>query len=157
NAGIGAWSDVDLVQVLRYGRTRAGRPLAPLMEFQGLSDADLRAVISYLRTLPPDPRPAPPSEPSVIGELALRALFGAQMTTQPRPAQVVASSNADYGRYLADTVANCDGCHTRRSPLTGRYVGPAYGGGMELKEEAGVFVTPDITTAGVLGRISDEA
>ena len=69
-AGIGALSDAELVRSLRYGISHDGRPLVPIMAFAELSDRDLEAIVSYLRTLPADPTPAPASDLSWIGRLA---------------------------------------------------------------------------------------
>jgi len=32
-------------------------------------------------------------------------------------------STAAYGKYLAESVANCRGCHTNRDMMTGAYIG----------------------------------
>jgi mono/diheme cytochrome c family protein len=50
--GIGTFTDKQLAQALRYGIGHDGRALLPFMELQGLSDEDIVAVISYLRSQP---------------------------------------------------------------------------------------------------------
>lgn len=68
--GIGGWTEEMFIQTLRTGRhAGTGRPLLPPMPWRWagqLSDADLKAIFAYLRTIPaiknrvPDPvLPAP--------------------------------------------------------------------------------------------------
>ena len=49
--GIGRRTDAELARILRYGVRADGRAAFPLMEYQ-LSDEDLVAVLSYLRSRP---------------------------------------------------------------------------------------------------------
>jgi mono/diheme cytochrome c family protein len=67
--GIGAWSDAEVARAIRSGISRDGRPL----HWQGmiwdllsnLDEEDLRAVVAFVRTLPPVrkaiPLPRPPA------------------------------------------------------------------------------------------------
>jgi mono/diheme cytochrome c family protein len=144
-AGIGAMSDEELVRSLRYGLSRQDRALLPFMPFADLSDADLQAIISFLRTTTPVNEPARESRLSWLGAFAAQFILEPQQPTTRPPLQLPAERTAEYGRYLAHTVANCHGCHTQRSKLTGAFVGPAFAGGMELKEPTGAFITPNLT------------
>lgn len=70
--GIGAWSEATFVKTLRTGKhlgQEGGRPILPPMpwEFVGqMSDEDLKAVYTYLQSLPPVknrvPAPVPPAD-----------------------------------------------------------------------------------------------
>ena len=54
--GIGAWTEAHFIKVLRTGIRGNGAPLRPLMPwewYQQLTDDDLKAILVYLRTLPP--------------------------------------------------------------------------------------------------------
>ena len=56
SAGIGRWSDDEIKRAITQGVSRDGRKLKPPMGFSyyaKLSPADLDALVSYLRTLPP--------------------------------------------------------------------------------------------------------
>jgi mono/diheme cytochrome c family protein len=56
NAGIGAWSDQEVIHAVTHGVSRDGRMLKPPMayaSYAGLTDADLKDIIAYLRTVPP--------------------------------------------------------------------------------------------------------
>jgi mono/diheme cytochrome c family protein len=144
-AGIGALSDDTLVHSLRYGMSHEGKPLVPLMPFADMADRDLQAVISYLRTVAPVSTPAPQHELSWLGSLAVRFLVGPAQPNETPAVAVEPERTPEYGRYLAHTVANCHGCHTRRSKLTGAFVGPAFAGGMEIQEGDETFVAPNLT------------
>ncbi|MCB2221984.1 MAG: hypothetical protein KQI35_16470 [Bacteroidetes bacterium] len=50
-------------------------------------------------------------------------------------------SSAAYGSYLAHSVANCIGCHTKRDLKTGNFAGPAFEGGFQMDAEG----DPDMT------------
>ena len=55
-AGIGAWSDAQIKRAVTKGIARDGRKLQPPMAFDyydRMSDADLNAIVAYLRTVPP--------------------------------------------------------------------------------------------------------
>jgi mono/diheme cytochrome c family protein len=146
-SGIGNLSDGTLVRSLRYGVSRDGRPLAPFMAFADLTDRDLQAIISFLRTLPPVAADDQ-HDLSPLGALAVRTLVRPQMPTSSYRAEMEPEPTAKYGRYLAHTVANCNGCHTRRSKLSGAFVGPPFGGGMVMEADSGSFVVPDIRPGG---------
>jgi mono/diheme cytochrome c family protein len=54
--GLGTWSDQQIATAIRSGVRPDGRMLSPVMpwpEFSNLNDADLKAIIVYLRTLKP--------------------------------------------------------------------------------------------------------
>jgi mono/diheme cytochrome c family protein len=157
-AGIGALSDDALVRSLRYGVSHSGRPLIPLMSFAELADRDLQAIFSFLRTVPPAPGVARPSDLSWLGYLAVNVILKPQSPRARPPSEVRPQRSAEYGRYLAHTVANCHGCHTQRSKLTGAFVGPPFAGGMKITEPGGTFVTPNLTTAadGVLRTLNEQ-
>lgn len=56
--GIGEWTDEEIKTAITQGVRRDGRKLAPIMAFpyyRNISDADLDALIAYLRSLPPQP------------------------------------------------------------------------------------------------------
>lgn len=55
-AGIGAWSDVEIKRAITQGISRDGAPLKPPMGFAWyarMTDADLDAIVAYLRIVPP--------------------------------------------------------------------------------------------------------
>jgi hypothetical protein len=54
-AGIGSWSDAEIKRAITQGISRDGRKLAPPMAFEWyatMTDADLNAIVAWLRTVP---------------------------------------------------------------------------------------------------------
>jgi len=60
--GLGTWSEEDILKAIRTGVRPDGRQLAPVMPWQSyaaLTDADGRALVTYLKSLPPIRNPVP--------------------------------------------------------------------------------------------------
>jgi mono/diheme cytochrome c family protein len=54
--GIGAWTDAEIKAAITQGKRRDGSPLKPPMGYgmyATMNDADLSAIVAYLRTVPP--------------------------------------------------------------------------------------------------------
>ena len=54
--GIGAWSDAEIKRAIAQGIRKDGSHLKPPMGFEWyarMTDADLSAIVAYLRTVPP--------------------------------------------------------------------------------------------------------
>jgi len=66
-AGLGQWSEADIIRAVRTGVRPDGRQLAPAMPYMAyrhLSDEDARALAAYLKSLPPSDRKVPgPAQP----------------------------------------------------------------------------------------------
>jgi mono/diheme cytochrome c family protein len=66
-AGAGTWSDRELARAIRSGVSRDGRQLhwqgMTWDQFSNLDEEDLRAIIAYVRLLPPVNRIVPPARP----------------------------------------------------------------------------------------------
>lgn len=61
-AGLGDWTDAQIVTALRTGVRPDGRQLAPVMPYMGyknMTDADATAIVAYLRGLKPVSGKAP--------------------------------------------------------------------------------------------------
>jgi mono/diheme cytochrome c family protein len=55
-SGIGAWTDTEIKRAITKGVSRDGRKLQPPMGFEyynRMTEADLTAIVAYLRTVPP--------------------------------------------------------------------------------------------------------
>jgi cytochrome c553 len=85
DTGIGAWSDHEIARALRSGVARGGRPL----HWQGmiwdhlsnLDEEDVRALIVYLRTLPPVRFEVPATLPPAAGDCEEYTFFLYATTT----------------------------------------------------------------------------
>lgn len=145
--GIGARTDTELVGALRYGRRSDGAPLLPFMELQGLSDEDLVAVLSYLRSLAPVRSEVRVRDVNFFGRLLIWLFIGPKEPSEAPPRQSPTGPTIERGEYLANHVAGCVGCHTRRS-RTGGFKGPRFSGGYRMADEidpSRELVTPNLT------------
>jgi mono/diheme cytochrome c family protein len=156
--GIGRRTDAEIARLLRYGVRHDGRAALPLMEFQHLSDEDLVAVISYLRTLEPVHNPVSDHDFNVMGKTVMSFLIrpiGPQ--TPPAATSPAEGPTLERGAYLANAVANCAGCHSERNPMDGSYTGARLAGGSIWDMESDptrVFVTPNLTPDARTGHLA---
>jgi len=145
--GIGKYSDAEIARVLRFGVHPDGEAVFDFMPFHNLCDADLEAVISYLRTQKPVHTQKPENEPNLLGKIVIAFLVKPVGPTEKIVPFVMPDSTAEYGRYLVFNVANCSGCHTQRG-VSGEYTGELLAGGNPLKG-----LTPPNLTPHPSGRI----
>jgi cytochrome c553 len=145
---LAAYSDAALDHAIRHGVAPDGRKLRfmPSHEFRGLADADVAAIIAFLRTRPPVDRVVPTTR---IGPLARVLHLAGQFVLLPydridhaSPSLAVAPTGVTqaHGAYIAQL---CVGCHG--STLAG---GPIPGGPPDWKPAA------NITPSGI-GRWSE--
>src|ERR1051326_2795109 len=148
--GIGKLTDPEIARALRYGVGHDGRALFDMMPFHNVSDEDLTAIISYLRSMPPVKNEAPPNEYNFLGKIVKAFLLKPVGPDPSMPVPKISpkpDTTVEYGKYLAESVANCRGCHTERDLKTGAYIGPFYGGGLKIPSEIDptqMICTPNI-------------
>lgn len=66
DTGIGRWSDGEVIASIYGARRHGGRVLPPMPTgyyAAGIAEDDLKAIIAYLRSLPPVPNAVPPPAP----------------------------------------------------------------------------------------------
>jgi len=148
STGIGNLTDAEIARALRYGVHPDGTAVFDFMPFHNMSDEDLRAVISYLRTQKPVYNPVPPNQLNTMGNIVKAFLVKPVGPKGPVPAAVPADTTASYGKYLALSIAECSGCHTKRD-MAGRFIGDPFAGGGNVDG----FITPNLTPDPT-GRIS---
>ncbi len=163
--GIGKLTDGEIARVLRYSVGHDGRTIFPFMPFQEVSDEDLTAIISFLRSQEPVSHVVERTELSFMGK-AISA-FGLIKPEQPKqtpPQSVEIGATIEYGSYIANSVGNCRGCHTLRDLKTGAYIGEDFAGGMHMEPdeftEGYSFTSPNLTPdkeTGVIANWSEEA
>jgi hypothetical protein len=74
--GLGKWSDTEIKRAITQGISRDGRKLQPPMDFasyRGMTDADLNAIVAYLRNEPVDPEEVRSSPTALDERRALQA------------------------------------------------------------------------------------
>ncbi|PKA03680.1 c-type cytochrome, partial [Leptospira ellisii] len=126
--GIGKLSDREIARSLRYGVRADGTVLLDFMPFHNTSDEDLTAIISFLRSLPPKTNPVRKHELNLIGNV-LKAFVVKPVGPKGEVLKsIVPAATAEYGEYLAGSVTNCNGCHTKRN-MIGEFIGEPYAGG----------------------------
>ena len=130
--GIGKLSDGAIARTLRYGIGSDGRALFDFMPFHNMADNDLEAIVSYLRTIPPVKNKVPENYFNIGGMIVKAFLIKPVGPDENPQKKVVPGVNVEYGKYLANSVANCRGCHTNRDMMTGAFIGPDYAGGLRL-------------------------
>jgi len=159
--GIGALSDAEIARALRYGVSHGGQALA-IMNFN-FSDDDLRAIISYLRTLKPIEREitrgmtnapgAAGSPPGVMAMPAGKPVLTEALKKSPRGISI------EKGRYLVEGVGDCGGCHSPRDFLSGVSAGPAFSGGTARPDEHDakrIYWVANITSGGRLETMNEK-
>ena len=108
------WTDGKIVRAIREGVDDEGRPLVvmPSQAYRHLSDADVQALVAYLRSQPAVDNPQPARNLNVLAALFLGAgLFPA--SAQAPVGSVTAppaGATAEYGAYLV-AAGGCADCH----------------------------------------------
>jgi cytochrome c553 len=153
--GIGAYPDGAVARALRYGVGHDGRALLPFMEMQGLSDDDLTAVVSYLRTQTAVSHAVPMHDYSLLGRIVRATVLANPVgPAAPPPARAPHGPTVENGRYLAGAVANCWGCHTQRNMATGALMTPKFSGSTDMGEgETQIWAPPNLTPDPATGRL----
>lgn len=115
---LAGYTNAQLDAAIRHGVRKNGRGLIimPSDEYQNLSDADVSAIIAYLRSLAPVDRELPRTKVGPVGRGLLT--FGVPLIPaaridharkSPASAPPVGATLA-YGEYLV-SVGGCRGCH----------------------------------------------
>lgn len=109
------YDDARLARAIRQGYDANGYPLLvmPSRTFHGLSDRDIAALISYLRSQPAVAGERPPRTINLLGLLTLGAnvfpLSNMPPVTTPMP-DVPEAITPEYGDYLIGAL-DCRECH----------------------------------------------
>lgn len=165
--GIGAWTDGELYYLLRTGKHRDGSWSPPFMpKFERLADEDVHAIIAWLRSddpaLAPDPKEYPPNDYNLFCTILANTLF----SPPPMPEKAILPPDPQdpiaLGRYLANDMLGCYHCHSGDLLKVDAVPEKSflfYGGGAEMKNEAGEVVrtanlTPDPETG--IGRMTEQ-
>ncbi|MEP6918715.1 MAG: c-type cytochrome [Acidobacteriota bacterium] len=156
--GIGHVSDAQLARMIRYGVNRQGHIGLPFMDsFANLTESDLVAVLSFLRSLAPAPGTPPDQRINLLGKIALAYFIEPYAPVSPPPAELTPAPTAKYGEYLAKTLGGCGACHTARSLKTGEYLSPFFSGGLHFRSRLRpdyMFVSPNLTPDAATGQIT---
>jgi len=161
--GIGRIPDSLIARALRYGVRHDGRVLLPFMEFQGLADDDIAAIISYLRTLPAVPHAVPAHQLTTMGRVLTATVFAQPIgPSSPPPAQSPRGATVANGKYLVESVSLCGSCHTQRNLQSGQFTGAQFAGSTGMVDDYNpkrTWSPPNLTIApntGKLAKLSED-
>lgn len=138
--GVHQRTDGQLARVLRHGVLPDGRLSAAMSSFKRIGDADVAAILGYIRSRPPVFEPGGDAQPrtqiSVVGSLVLT--YAAKINpdaerTVPVPPR---EPSVEYGRYLVN-VLDCATCHTPGFGADKLGVPEALSGGFEFTDPTG--------------------
>ena len=136
-AGIGRWTEADFVRAMREGKRPDGAnyfPAFPYPSFTLISDADLRDLFAYLRSLPPSARANQAHDLGILyrSRLAVggwRSMFFQSGPLAPDPGK---SAQLNRGEYLVRALGHCGECHTPRGALGGPHKDRFLGGAKDV-------------------------
>lgn len=155
-AGIGDWTDGEILRAISSGVNKDGHALFPIMphpNYGKMDREDLYSVIAYLRTLQPIENQVPDSESDFPMNFIINTIPAkAEYSKKPDVNDQVA-----YGAYLFNAAA-CGDCHTRKEQGT-PVAGMELAGGFEFPLPSGgtvrsANITPDKETG--LGNWTEE-
>ena len=162
DTGIGHRTDGELARILRYGVRADGRAAMPLMEYQGLSDEDVTAIVSFLRTTAPVSNEVPRHRLTTLGKAILAFAYTPEGPVDVPMTKSPTGISIERGAYLSNKVSACVSCHTDRGS-DGALVGPKFAGGqrMDVAADASkVYVSPNLTPdakTSVIGVFTEDA
>jgi mono/diheme cytochrome c family protein len=122
--GIGAWSEGAFIRAMREGRAPDGTiyyPLFPYPSYTGMSDADLRDLWAYLRTVPAAAEAGPRHALDFPFNMRFLVRFWRWLYFTPGSVRPDAGRSAQWNRgaYLVRAFGHCGECHTPRNLLGG--------------------------------------
>jgi len=121
--GIGRWTDEQIIAAIREGVRPDGTKLAPMMPwpfFRDMTDDDARALVAFLRSVPP-----------VVNKVERAQLPQLPVPAMPPAKRVDPKDDPiGHGAYLA-SIMHCMMCHTPQTEK-GPDFSKAFAGGFEL-------------------------
>ena len=148
--GIGRWTDAQIATAIREGRRPDGSiigPPMPIALYRGLSDSDLMAIVTYLRTVPPK-----------RNAVTQRSTYPFALEPYGPPIAHVADppdNPVARGAYIAGPLAHCMECHTPALTALQRDWTRMGAGGIPFEGQWGIVVAPNITPDKDHGGIGD--
>lgn len=122
--GLGAWSEADFTKALRQGERPDGAhyfPAFPYASFTGMSDADIKDLWAFLRSLPSADKPNREHDLKFPFGWRFLVTFWKWMffSASPQTPLAPATPEVQRGAYIARALAHCGECHTPRNLLGG--------------------------------------
>jgi mono/diheme cytochrome c family protein len=124
-AGIGQWTDEELIRAMTTGINKNGDtlfPIMPYLSYSRMAKQDLLDIVKYIRTLKPIENTIPPRQLFIPIAMAIPPqLPRPDLDKNPVPDP---SDKVKYGEYLVN-IGSCSDCHTPRekgAPVFSRYL-----------------------------------
>ncbi len=140
--GIGRWTDEQIIVAIREGKRPDGSIIGPPMPiglYRGMADADVKALVAYMRQVKPVANKVEKSAYVV----PLPPSYGPPVGTVSTPQT---SDKLAYGAYLAGPLGHCTECHsTPNEKGIPDVVNKTGGGGMAFNGPWGVSHAANIT------------
>lgn len=166
--GIGNWSDGELIYFLRTGiRTQDGSFAPPYMpKYCRMADQDIESVVAWLRSNNRNVQPSKEEQPANQPNLLVKFLCRTMIKPLPYQSGIPFPDTMNavaYGKYLANDVYGCFGCHSADfktvNDLEPEKSPGYYGGGNPLINMEGQVVpsqniTPDPESG--IGKLTEE-
>jgi mono/diheme cytochrome c family protein len=115
-SGIGKQTDAEIARAIRHGVKSDGHAALFMMGVGPMSDEDLTAIISYLRTIDPVDYDVPESDVGLLGKVLMQgpmSFFAAPHEYECPPFVMESDTpSVERGRYLAEGPGFCAGCHS---------------------------------------------
>ena len=142
-AGIGSWTDGEIYRAITTGVRKSGKAIFPVMPYHLYGQADpedIKAVISYLRSIPAIEHAVPESHSDFPMNFILNTI---PVKANPGKIPPEKEDSIAQGKYLF-TIAVCHECHT---PIQkGKFdESLAMAGGREFLLPAGIIHSANIT------------
>ena len=152
--GIGAWTDAEIMYLLRTGIKRDGQYAPPYMvKLPGMADEDIASIIAFLRSDDPMMKavatPDRPCEPTFLVKFLSNVAFKPlPMPTQPIPLPDTTNPVA-LGKYLVNNLS-CFHCHSKDFKTNNmmepeKSEGYLGGGNPTLDKQGNVILTQNLT------------
>lgn len=116
-AGIGTYTDGELVHLLRTGIKKNGKLVMPMMaKMPHMADEDVYSIIAYLRSSSPKVQASAKEQPApklgFVGKALSRLVFRPLSLPEAPIPFPDTNDRVAYGKYLATDLMECANCHS---------------------------------------------
>ncbi len=161
--GLGQWSEGDFIRAMTLGVRKDGQdlfPVFPYPSFTRMSEADLKDLWAYLKTVPAIRRDNRAHEllPPFGIRLGLRPWKALNFTPGPFRADPAQSEQVNRGAYIMQALGHCAECHTERNLMGALKPAMSYAGSLDGPEgQLAPNITPDEETGSGKWSVKDIA
>jgi mono/diheme cytochrome c family protein len=141
--GIGAWTDEQIIAAIREGKRPDGsmvRPPMPVGLYRQMSDEDARAIVAYMRSVPPVKNKV---DADATYRMPLPPSWGPPVGSVP---SVAKTDKVAYGAYMAGPLGHCIECHTPMGETGFDFKNRLGAGGITFRGPWGVSASRNITS-----------